>query len=115
MDLDGRKLLKTRRQEVGVPHHHSGKTTNVQNPTKFTDSEFALFAAILSTPQNRERIVGCARASERVECCPHAVGRVSARLRVPDRRSAADWGSLRARPCQMRRAVLFPNPLCTPG
>jgi hypothetical protein len=91
-----------------------GETMNVQTHPDLTEFEFALFAAILSAHQNRERIVGCARAGGRVEC-PQAVGRVLAGLLVPDRRCAEDWERLRARPCQMRRAVLFPNPFCTPG
>ena len=91
-----------------------GETMNVQPQPDLTEFEFALFAAILSAHQNRERIVGCVRAGGRVECL-QAVGRVSAGLLVSDRRCAEDWGSLRARPCQMRRAVLFLNPFCTPG
>src|SRR3981081_4536043 len=91
-----------------------GETMNVQTQPDLSEFEFALFAAILSAHQNRERIVGCARAGGRLEY-PQAVARVSAGLRVLDRRCAEDWESLRARPCQMRRAVLFPNPFCTPG
>jgi hypothetical protein len=61
-----------------------GETMNVQTQPDLTEFEFALFAAILSAHQNRERIVGCARAGGRV-ACPQAVGRVSAGLLVPDR------------------------------
>jgi len=86
---------------------------NVQTQPDLTEFGYALLAAIFSAHQNRERIVGCARAGGRVEC-PQAVGRVSAGLPVWDRRCTEDWESLRARPCQMRRAVLFPNPFCTP-
>jgi hypothetical protein len=84
---------------------------NVQTQPDLTEFEFALFAAILSAHQNRERIVACARAGGRVEC-PQAVGRVSAGLLVPDRRCAEDWESPRARACQ--RAVFFPNPFFAP-
>jgi hypothetical protein len=50
-----------------------GETMNVQTQPDLTEFEFALFAAILSAHQNRERIVGCARAGGRVDC-PQAVG-----------------------------------------
>ena len=60
-----------------------------------------------------ERIVGCGQAGGRTEC-PRAVARVSAGHRALDRRCAEDWESLHAPPCQMRQAVLFPDPFCTP-
>ena len=74
--------------------------------------EFALFAASLSVHQSRERIVGCGRAGGRTGR-PRAIARVSAGHRALDRRCAEDWESLHAPPCQMRQAVLFPNPFCT--
>lgn len=54
--------------------------------------EFALFAAILSGHQSRERIVGCGQAGRRTEC-PRAVARVSAGPRALDRRCAEGWES----------------------
>ena len=87
---------------------------NVQTQPDLTEFEFALFAAIPSVHQNRERIVECERAGGRAER-PWAVGRVSAGVPAPDTRFVEDWESLRVRPYQMRRAVLFPNPFCTPG
>ena len=77
----------------------------------FMDAGFA--GAVLSAHQSRERIVGCGRAGGRTER-PRAVARVSAGHRALDRRCAEDWESLHALPCQMRQAVLFPNPFCTP-
>src|SRR4030081_3010401 len=87
---------------------------NVQTQPDVTEFEYRLFAAILSAHQNRERIVGCARVGSYFDP-PQAVGRISAGLRFLDKRRAGDWESLRARPCRRRRAVLFPNPFCTPG
>ena len=77
------------------------------------DIAFALCSEGLSAHQNTERIVGCGQAAGRTEC-PRAVARVSAGHRALDRRCAEDWESLHAPPCQMRQAVLFPDPFCTP-
>ena len=85
----------------------------IWNMHDFRVIEFALFGAILSAHQSRERIVGCGRAGRRPEC-PRAVARVLAGSRALDRRCAEGWESPHALPCQMRPAVLFPNPFYTP-
>ncbi len=95
------------REEIRVSRCQSARGQD------FRVIEFALFAAVLSAHQSRERIVGCGRAGGRTER-PRAVARVPAGHRVLDRRCAEDWESLHALPCQMRQAVLFPNPFCTP-
>ena len=94
---------------------HSRRHTRCQSARAqdFRVIEFALFAASLSGHQSRERIVGCGRVGGRTER-PLAVARVSAGHRALDSRCAEDWESPHALPSQMRQAVLFPNPFCTP-
>ena len=54
-------------QRSRLTFREQGSTMDVQTHSDLTEFEFALFAAILSAHQNRERIVACALAGGRVE------------------------------------------------